>query len=135
VTQEFVEPVTVAALSNTTSSKNDPGDSSAATTSATTGPTLQTATPASSTSAAPAAPALTPVVVSKDGADAGDFTLQTVKPPAPVTAPKQQARTTERVTNTSVSPGISLQSTQKTPPPSGSVLGREISGVGNSSAW
>jgi filamentous hemagglutinin family protein len=135
VTQEFIEPVTVAALSNTTSSRNDPGDSSAATTSAASGPTSQTATPASSTSAAPAAPALTPVVVSKDGADAGDFTLQTVKPPAPVTAPKQQARTTERVTNTPVSPGISLQSTQKTPPPSGSVLGREISGVGNSSAW
>ncbi len=135
VTQEFVEPVTVTALSNTTTSKNDPGDSSAATTSSTTGPTSQTATPAASASAAPAAPALIPVTVSKDGADAGDFTLQTVKPPAPVTAPKQQARTTERVSTTAVSPGISLQSTQKTPPPSGSVLGREISGVGNSSAW
>ncbi len=135
VTQEFVEPVTVTALSNTTTSKNDPGDSSAATTSSTTGPTSQTATPAASATAAPAAPALTPVTVSKDGADAGDFTLQTVKPPAPVTAPKQQARNTERVSTTAVSPGISLQSTQKTPPPSGSVLGREISGVGNSSAW
>ncbi len=135
VTQEFVEPVTVAALSNTATVKTDPGDSSVATTSATAGPTSQSATPATAASAAPAAPALTPVAVSKDGADAGDFTLQTVKPPAPVTAPKQQSRTTERVTNTAVSPGISLQATQKTPAPSGSVLGREISGSGNSANW
>jgi hypothetical protein len=135
VTQEFVEPLSATALSSTTSTVSDPGDKSVATTSTTSGPTSQTATPASSTTAAPAAPALSPVAVSKDGADAGDFTLQTVKPPAPVSAPKQQARTTERVTNTPVSPGISLQSTQKTPPPSGSVLGREISGAGNSSAW
>jgi hypothetical protein len=73
--------------------------------------------------------------VSKDGADAGDFTLQTVKPPAPVTTAKQEARPTERVTTTPVSPGIALQATQKTPAPSGSVLGREISGSGNSSNW
>jgi hypothetical protein len=106
-----------------------------ATTSTTSGPTSQTATPAGTTATAPSAPSLTPVAVSKDGADAGDFTLQTVKPPAPITAPKQQARTTERVSTTAVSPGISLQSTQKTPPPSGSVLGREISGSGNSSNW
>jgi hypothetical protein len=135
VTQEFVEPLTVATLSSTASTVSDPGDTSAATTSAASGPVSQTATPASTATSAPTAPALAPVAVSKDGADAGDFTLQTVKPPAPVTAPKQQARTTERVTNTPVSPGISLQSTQKTPPPSGSVLGREISGAGNSSAW
>jgi hypothetical protein len=135
ITQEFVEPLSVTTLSSTTSTLSDPGDKSVATTSTTSGPTSQTTTPASTTTAAPAAPSLTPVAVSKDGADAGDFTLQTVKPPALVTAPKQQARTTERVTNTPVSPGISLQSTQKTPPPSGSVLGREISGVGNSSAW
>jgi filamentous hemagglutinin family protein len=135
VTQEFVEPLSVATLSSTTSTVSDPGDTSAATTSATSGPASQTATPASTASAAPAAPALTPVAVSKDGADAGDFTLQTVKPPAPVTAAKQQARPTERVTTTSVSPGIALQATQKTPAPSGSVLGREISGSGNSSNW
>jgi hypothetical protein len=78
---------------------------------------------------------LTPVAVSKDGADAGDFTLQTVKPPAPVTTAKQEARPTERVTTTPVSPGIALQATQKVPAPSGSVLGREISGSGNSSNW
>ena len=135
VTQEFVEPLSVTTLSSTTSTVSDPGDKSVATTSTTSGPTSQTATPASTTATAPSAPSLTPVAVSRDGADAGDFTLQTVKPPAPVTAPKQQARTTERVSTTAVSPGISLQSTQKTPPPSGSVLGREISGVGNSSAW
>ena len=135
VTQEFVEPLTVATLSSTTSTVSDPGDTSAATTSATSGPASQTATPASTATAAPAAPSLTPVAVSRDGADAGDFTLQTVKPPAPVTTAKQEARPAERVTNTPVSPGIALQATQKTPPPSGSVLGREISGVGNSSAW
>jgi hypothetical protein len=73
--------------------------------------------------------------VSKDGADAGDFTLQTVKPPAPVTTAKQEARPAERVTITPVSSGIALQATQKTPAPSGSVLGREISGSGNSSNW
>jgi hypothetical protein len=61
--------------------------------------------------------------------------LQTVKPPAPVTTAKQEARPTERVTITPVSPGIALQATQKTPAPSGSVLGREISGSGNSSNW
>jgi len=135
VTQEFVEPLTVATLSSTTSTVSDPGDASAATTSATSGPASQTATPASTASAAPAAPALTPVAVSKDGADAADFTLQTVKPPAPVTAAKQEARPTERTTNTPVSPGIALQATQKVPAPSGSVLGREISGSGNSSNW
>jgi filamentous hemagglutinin family protein len=135
VTQEFVEPLTVTTLSSTTSTVSDPGDSSAATTSTAAGPASQTATPASTASAAPAAPALTPVAVSKDGADAGDFTLQTVKPPAPVTTAKQEARPTERVTTTPVSPGIALQATQKTPAPSGSVLGREISGSGNSSNW
>lgn len=135
VTQEFVEPLTVTTLSSTTSTVSDPGDSSAATTSTAAGSASQTATPASTASAAPAAPALTPVAVSKDGADAGDFTLQTVKPPAPVTTAKQEARPTERVTTTPVSPGIALQATQKTPAPSGSVLGREISGSGNSSNW
>jgi mucin-19 len=135
VTQEFVEPLTVSTLSSTTSTVSDPGDSSAATTSTATGPASQTATPASTATAAPAAPSLTPVAVSKDGADAGDFTLQTVKPPAPVTTAKQEARPTERVTTTPVSPGIALQATQKVPAPSGSVLGREISGSGNSSNW
>lgn len=135
VTQEFVEPLSVTTLSSTTSASSDPGDASAATTSAASGPASQTATPASTASAAPAAPALTPVAVSKDGADAGDFTLQTVKPPAPVTTAKQEARPTERVTTTPVSPGIALQATQKVPAPSGSVLGREISGSGNSSNW
>ena len=52
-----------------------------------------------------------------NGADAGDFTLQTVKPPAPVTTAKQEARPTERVTITPVSPGIALQATQKVPAP------------------
>ena len=135
VTQEFVEPLSVTTLSSTASTVSDPGDASAATTTATPGPASQTATPASTASAAPAAPALTPVAVSKDGADAGDFTLQTVKPPAPVTTAKQEARPAERVTNTPVSPGIALQATQKVPAPSGSVLGREISGSGNSSNW
>jgi len=134
-TQEFVEPLSVTTLSSTTSTVSDPGDTSAATTSTTSGPAAQTATPASTATAAPAAPSLTPVAVSKDGADAGDFTLQTVKPPAPVTTAKQEARPTERVTTTPVSPGIALQATQKTPTPSGSVLGREISGSGNSSNW
>ena len=135
VTQEFVEPLSVTTLSSTTSTVSDPGDTSAATTSTNTGPASQTATPASTATSAPAAPALTPVAVSKDGADAGDFTLQTVKPPAPVTAAKQEARPTERVTTKPVAPGIALQATQKTPTPSGSVLGREISGSGNSSNW
>ena len=135
VTQEFVEPLTVATLSSTASSVNDPGDASAATTSATSGPASQTAIPASTAAAAPASPSLTPVAISKDGADAGDFTLQTVKPPAPATTAKQEVRPTERVTTTPVSPGIALQSTQKTPVPSGSVLGREISGSGNNLNW
>lgn len=135
VTQEFVEPLSVATLSSTASTVSDPGDASAATTSANSGPASQTATPASTATAAPATPALTPVSVSRDGADAGDFTLQTVKPPAPVTTAKQEARPTERTTTTPVSPGIALQATQKTPAPSGSVLGREISGSGNSSNW
>jgi len=135
VTQEFVEPLTVTTLSSTTSTVSDPGDTSVATTSTTSGPASQTATPASTATAAPAAPSLTPVAVSKDGADAGDFTLQTVKPPAPVTTAKQEARPTERTTTTPVSPGIALQATQKVPAPSGSVLGREISGSGNSSNW
>ncbi len=135
VTQEFVEPLSVTTLSSTTSTVSDPGDTSAATTSTNTGPASQTATPASAATSAPAAPALTPVAVSKDGADAGDFTLQTVKPPAPVTTAKQEARPTERVTTKPVAPGIALQATQKTPAPSGSVLGREISGSGNSSNW
>ncbi|CAN1518084.1 FhaB Large exoproteins involved in heme utilization or adhesion [Burkholderiaceae bacterium] len=135
VTQEFAEPLSVTTLSSTTSASSDPGDASAATTSTASGPASQTATPASTAAAAPAAPSLTPVAISKDGADAGDFTLQTVKPPAPVTTAKQEARPTERVTTTPVSPGIALQATQKTPAPSGSVLGREISGSGNSSNW
>ncbi len=135
VTQEFVEPLSVTTLSSTTSTVNDPGDTSAATTSTNTGPASQTATPASTATAAPAAPSLTPVAVSKDGADGGDFTLQTVKPPAPVTTAKQEARPTERTTTTPISPGIALQATQKTPTPSGSVLGRQISGSGNSSNW
>ena len=135
VTQEFVEPLSVTTLSSTTSTVTDPGDTSAATTSTNTGPASQTAAPASTATSAPAAPSLTPVAVSKDGADAGDFTLQTVKPPAPVTTAKQEARPTERTTTTPVSPGIALQATQKVPAPSGSVLGREISGSGNSSNW
>jgi hypothetical protein len=135
VTQEFVEPLSVATLSSTASTVSDPGDASAATTSANSGPASQTATPASTATAAPAAPALTPVAINKDGADAGDFTLQTVKPPAPITTAKQEARPTERTTTTPVSPGIALQATQKVPAPSSSVLGREISGSGNSSNW
>ncbi len=134
-TQEFVEPLSATTLSSTTSAISDPGDASAATTSTTPGSASQTATPVSTVAAAPSAPALTPVAVSKDGADAGDFTLQTVKPPAPVTTAKQEARPAERVTITPVSSGIALQATQKTPAPSGSVLGREISGSGNSSNW
>ncbi len=134
-TPEVAAALSVTTPSSTTAAVSDPGDTSAATTS--TGPRAapQAAAPASSVAAAPSAPALTPVAVRKDGADAGDFTLQTVKPPAPVTTAKQEARPAGRVTTTPVSSGIALQATQKNPAPSGSVMGREISGSGNSANW